>query len=110
MSITAMRAQQMQTAMFCRPAQESRVVRLMQRRQLSSPSAWLTQTTTTTSASNNSKKQSRRDTYATHHARDNCWTSSKWSHLAEPMTPSSMTKEQAQATTTTNTILLVLQK
>jgi hypothetical protein len=56
------------------------------------------------------KKHSRHDTYTTCHARNDCWTSSKLSCLAEPVTPSSVTKEQAQATTTKNTILLVLQK
>jgi hypothetical protein len=53
-------------------------------------------------ATKQQQKQSRRDTYATRHARDNCWTSSKSSRLAEPVTPSSMTKEQARATTTKN--------
>jgi hypothetical protein len=41
-SIAAKHRWQMQTAMFCHPAQESRVVRLTQQWQLSSPSAWLT--------------------------------------------------------------------
>jgi hypothetical protein len=44
------------------------------------------------------------------HARNNRWTSSKSSCLAEPVTPSSMTKEQAQVTSTKDTILLALQK
>ncbi len=111
-SIVVKRAQRTQTATFCQPAQESRVVSSMQWRQLLSPSAWPMQTTTTTckQQSNNNQKQSRHDTYTTHHACDNCWTSSESSCLAEPVTPSSMTKEQAQATTTKNTILLVLQK
>ncbi len=56
-SIAATGARWTQTAMFCQPAQEPRVVRLMQRWQLSSPSAWPTQTTTTTGASNNKKIQ-----------------------------------------------------
>jgi hypothetical protein len=56
------------------------------------------------------KKLSHCDTYATRHTRNYRWTSSKLSCLAEPVTPSTMTKEQAQATTTKNTISLVLQK
>ncbi len=39
-SIAAKRVQQMQTATFCQPAQESKVVRSTQRWQLLSPSAW----------------------------------------------------------------------
>ncbi len=54
-SIVAKHAQRMQTATFCQPAQESRVIRLTWWRQLSSPSAWLTWTKTTTSASNKKK-------------------------------------------------------
>jgi hypothetical protein len=42
-SVAATCAQQMQTTSFCQPAQEPRVVRLTQQRQLSSPSAWPTQ-------------------------------------------------------------------
>jgi hypothetical protein len=42
-SITAKRAQQTQTATFCQPAQESRVVCLMRQWQFLSPSAWSTQ-------------------------------------------------------------------
>jgi hypothetical protein len=42
----------------------------------------------------NGKKQSRRDMYATRHARDDCWTSSKSSGLAEPVTPSLVTKDK----------------
>jgi hypothetical protein len=53
------------------------------------------------------KKHSRHDTCTTHHACNNRWTSSKLSRLAEPVTLSSVTKEQTQATTTKNTILLV---
>jgi hypothetical protein len=56
------------------------------------------------------KKQSHCDTYAMRHTRVNCWTSSKLSCLAEPVTLSSVTKEQTQAMTTKNYILLVLQK
>jgi hypothetical protein len=56
------------------------------------------------------KNQNRRDMYVMHHERNNRWTSSKLSCLAEPVTPSSVTKEQPQATTTNKTILLVLQK
>ncbi len=50
--------------------------------------------TTTTSASNNKngKKWSRHDTYATRYTRNDHWTSSKLSHLAEPVTPSLVTK------------------
>jgi hypothetical protein len=63
-------------------------------------------------ANSNQKKKihSRDDTCTMHHVRDNYWTSSKSSRLAEPVTPSSVTKEKVQATTTKNTILLVLQK
>ncbi len=56
-SIAATRPQQMQTATFFWPAQEWRVIRLTQRRQLSSPSSWPMQTTTTTSTSNNKKNK-----------------------------------------------------
>jgi hypothetical protein len=56
------------------------------------------------------KKQSHRDTYATRRARDNCWTSSKLSRLADPVTPSSVMKEQMQSMIAKNTILVVLQK
>jgi hypothetical protein len=41
-SITATHVQQMQTAIFCQPAQEPGVVHSMQQRHLSSPSAWPT--------------------------------------------------------------------
>ncbi len=41
-SIAATRAQRMQTATFCRPAQESRVVHSTRQWQLSPPSAWPT--------------------------------------------------------------------
>jgi hypothetical protein len=58
----------------------------------------------------NKQKHSRHDMCTMRHARNNSWTSSKSSRLAEPVTPSSVTKKQAQATTTKNTILLVLQK
>jgi hypothetical protein len=44
-------------------------------------------------------KKSSRVMYATCHARDNRWTSSKLSCLVEPLTPSLVTKEQAQAMT-----------
>jgi hypothetical protein len=57
-------------------------------------------------ASNN-KKWSRRDKYATHYARDDCWTSHKSSHVAEPVTPLLVTTDQVQATTTKNTILVI---
>jgi hypothetical protein len=50
------------------------------------------------------RKKTRRDMYITRHKHDNCWTSRKSSHLAEPVTLSLVTTEQAQATTTTNTI------
>jgi hypothetical protein len=56
------------------------------------------------------KKQSHHDKYATHHAHNDCWTSRESSHLAEPVTPSLVPKEQVQATTTKTTILLVIQK
>ncbi len=156
-SIATMCAQQMQTATFCWPAQESRVIRSMQLWQQLSPSAWpmqaaqalqqqwlrrqqaqqqeespkckdkgfkpwclhgkhtnhsyskccanpcnqgqeLQQQVQTTT-----KKHSRHDTCTTHHARNNCWTSSKLSCLAEPVTLLPATKEQAQAKTTKNT-------
>jgi hypothetical protein len=42
--------------------------------------------------------------YATRHAYKDCWTSSELSCLAEPVTPSLVTTEQAQAMTTKNTI------
>ncbi len=42
--------------------------------------------------------------------RDDCWTSRKSSCLAEPVTPSLVTTEQARATTTKTTILLVIQR
>jgi hypothetical protein len=42
--------------------------------------------------------------------RDDCWTSRESSRLAEPVTPSLVTTEQAQAMTTKTTILLVIQK
>jgi hypothetical protein len=57
MSIAATRAQQMQTATFCQPVREWRVICLARQRQLSSPSTWLTQTTTTASNSNNNKNK-----------------------------------------------------
>jgi hypothetical protein len=41
---------------------------------------------------------------------DDSWTSRKPSHLTEPVTPSLVTTEQAQATTTKTNILLVIQK
>jgi hypothetical protein len=47
-SIVAKRAWRTQTATFCQPAQESRVVGSTWWRQLLSPSAWPTQATTTT--------------------------------------------------------------
>jgi hypothetical protein len=56
------------------------------------------------------QQRSRDDTCTTRHARNNHWTSSNASCLAEPVTPSSVTKEQARATTTKNTIFLALQK
>ncbi len=62
--------------------------------------------TTTTSAN---QKYSRHDTCTTRHARKDFWTSNELSCLAEPVTPSSVTKEQVQAMTTKNTILLVIQ-
>ncbi len=101
-SIVAKGAQQMQTAMFCQPAQESRVVRSMRQWHLSSLSTWPTQTMTTTCKQqpSNNKKQSHRDTYPTRQACNNRWTSSELSCLAELVIPSSMTKEHAQATTT----------
>jgi hypothetical protein len=40
-----------------------------------------------------------------HHMHNDLWTSSKLSRLAEPVTPSPVTKEQAQATTTKNIIV-----
>ncbi len=40
--------------------------------------------------------------------RKNCWRSCEPSHLAEPVIPSLVTTEQARATTTKTTILLVL--
>jgi hypothetical protein len=40
----------------------------------------------------------------------NCWTSRESSHLTVPVTPSLVTTEQAQMTTTKITILLVIQK
>jgi hypothetical protein len=51
------------------------------------------------------KKHSRDDTCTMQHGHDDCWKSSKSSCLAELVTPSSVTKEQAQATTTKNTML-----
>jgi hypothetical protein len=39
---------------------------------------------------------------------NDCWTSRDPNHLAEPLTPSLVTTEQARATTTKTTILLVL--
>jgi hypothetical protein len=51
-------------------------------------------------------KKKRCDTYATHHARDDRWTSSKLSHLVEPVTSSPVMKEQEQVKTTKNTILV----
>jgi hypothetical protein len=50
------------------------------------------------------QKQSHRDMYATRHTRNNCWTSSKMSHLVEPVTPFLVTTEQARAMTIKNTI------
>jgi hypothetical protein len=43
------------------------------------------------------KKHSHHDTCTTSNARNDHWTSSEASCLAEPVTPSSVTKEQAQA-------------
>ncbi len=42
----------------------------------------------------NGKKWNLRDTYTTRHAHNDCWTSSKLSHLAEPVTPSLVTKDK----------------
>ncbi len=53
---------------------------------------------------NNNKKHSCSNTCTMHHTHDNCWTSSKLSCLAEPVTSSPVTKEQMQARTTKNTI------
>ncbi len=47
-------------------------------------------------ATKNRKKQSRRDTYATRHAHNDCLTSSKSSRLAEPVTPSLVTKDKRE--------------
>jgi hypothetical protein len=60
--------------------------------------------------SSNIKKQSHHDMYATRHARYDGWTSHESSHLAEPVTLSLVTTEQAQATTIKNTILVEIQK
>jgi hypothetical protein len=51
-------------------------------------------------AQTTTKKHSSNDMCTTHHTLDNRWTSSKLSRLAEPVTSSPVTKEQAQATTT----------
>jgi hypothetical protein len=42
--------------------------------------------------------------------RNDCWTSGESSCLAEPVTPSLVTTEQARAMTAKTTILLVIQK
>jgi hypothetical protein len=42
--------------------------------------------------------------------RNDCWISRESSRLAEPVSPSLVTTEQAQETTTKTTILLVIQK
>ncbi len=44
----------------------------------------------------NRKKQSHRDTYAMRHTRGDCWKSSKSSRLAEPVTPSPVTKDKCK--------------
>ncbi len=49
-------------------------------------------------------------THTPHITRNDCWISRKLSCLAEPVTPSLVTTEQAQATTTKTTILLVIKK
>jgi hypothetical protein len=47
-------------------------------------------------ATTTQKNHSRSDTCTTRHARNDCWTSSKLSCLAEPGTPSPLTKEQGR--------------
>jgi hypothetical protein len=109
-SIAATRAQQTQTATFCRPAQESRVMCSTRWQQLLSPSAWPTQITTTTSASNNNKNkaimtQPPCDTHVTiagQAANQVAWQS-RWHRLQ-------WQKNKRKQRQQKNTILLVLQK